>query len=557
MRLLLLLALAALPELSQETSRDTRAGTAIISGRVTERGTGQPLARFRVSLSLEPLSSETSRTTATVLTDAAGSYRFDGVRAGQYLITATPPEHVASHLPQMFGNDDPLLTTSGPRLPRVQVRAGDTIDANIAVSRSLAIEGRVMTPEGDPLADVIVAVERAGRAGDRPPITTDDRGVYRYYGLPPGRYRVCASPPASDVFSAGITRVPVLKSCVPADGDSAGTAAIDLTTADVGNADIVMRRGRRFTVAGMIIDSAGAPFDGGDISFVEQRASARRSSRVERHHSGRFLIPNVEPGTYVLAAESGPQQERGPRAHEFARQEIVVEHGDITAITMQTRRAALALGVVRFEGTAPDTSTTGLTVIARKDVAGDTPVSDVFTSRAVRDNLTFELGAAPEPVKLALNHAPSGWIVKSIFYRGRDVTEESVVLEDSDDPRAIEIVLTNHVSHITGRAIGVVRGTPTIVLAIRADRIVSTNPAFAGDAAPIAGSALVDDQGAFKLGPVEPGEYYVAAVDRDQWFDVSLQNRAGGIAGVVARADRVTVLEGGQAPITVRVVAVR
>ena len=556
MNALLVAALMAIHPVAQDQGRvaqvpaSTRVAT--IKGRVTERDSGQPLSRFRVSLSIEPLYSENTRTVDTVLTDTNGAYQFSAVQPGQYLITARPPEYVATHLPQTFGYDNPLPTPGSARLKRVQVRAGDTIDADITVSRSLAIEGRVMTAEGDPLANLNVSVERLDRRADRPAVTTDDRGFYRHYGLPPGRYRVCATPAAPDPATEASGHETAPRACYP-DAAPAGTATIDVTAADARNADIVMRRGVRFTISGTVFDSAGASLAGGEMSCIEERGRSRRSLKVERPHPGNFLIRDIEPGTYVLRADVRPQVAAGLRGHEFAVQEIVVDRSDITGVVLRTRRLAIVSGMVTFEGGAPETGIDRMVVTVQRQSTSDAPAVTVVASHKVRANSMFELAGTVEPVRLQLSDLPSGWVVKSILYRGRDVAADAVVLEASDDPRAIEITLTNRVAFLTGSVAGAAP-TTVVVLAIRADKV---GGASSGEAAPVAAAALLDERRGFKLGPLEPGDYYVAAVDRNQWFDVSVRDRSAGIASLIVRAERVAVVEGDQPPMALRVVPVK
>ena len=551
MNVLLLVALVVTAPSPQEAVREARApasgAVGAIRGRITERDTGVPLPRFRVSVSLELLQSEGTRAIETVLTDADGSYYFPAIRPGRYLITARPPEYVSTHLPQIYGEGSSMGAT------RVQLTAGRALDVNIALQRSLAIEGRVMTAEGDPLAGVLVSIEGIGLRAQRPAIVTDDRGYYRHYGLPPGRYRICAAPAAApDASTESASHEAGLKTC--AEANAAG-AALEITTADFLHADILIGRARGFVVSGAVFDSSGAALDRGEVSFVEQRGRSRRLLKVQRATGGRFLIGDVAPGRYVIRVEVQPQHPGDTRPREFGEHEVVVSRNDIGDVVVRTRRPALVSGTVTFEGDAPATGIDRMAVTVRKEVADYTLVSDVFTSRTVRENLTFDMGAAVEPVRIGLDHVPSEWVVRSILYRGRDVTDEAVVLEASDDQRAVEIILTNRVAYITGRALGPRPGPELIVLAVRMDKATPGSPG--SDGAPVARAAMVDDRGAFKLGPLEPGDYYVAAVERDQWFDVSVQNRAGGIARLIAHADRVSVIEGQQPGIAIRVVSVK
>jgi hypothetical protein len=176
---------------------------------------------------------------------------------------------------------------------------------------------------------------------------------------------------------------------------------------------------------------------------------------------------------------------------------------------------------------------------------------------SVREDGTFELATAVEAVTIALESPPPGWVVKSVQYRGRDVTDQLVEVETSDDPRAIEITLTNRVGYISGRmAVAPPKGRTILVLAFSAARGRTAGRGADIGVSPAA-TVFLDAKNMFKLGPLLAGEYLVVAVDRDDWFDASTQNRASAIDSILARAERVLVLEGEQPAITVGIVPIR
>ena len=535
------------------------AATATIRGRVTDRENGQPLPRFRVSVSKQPVVDDTSPTIATATTGANGEYELTAVPAGAYLITARPPPFVSTHLAQAYGDDDPLAMSGTRRIRLAELKPNASFEAHFALRRSLAIEGRIATADGDPLAGVLVSLERLDRRASREPLETDDRGFYRHFGLPPGRYRLCVAPAPPGALG-GVSQAAardLVTTCYPAESDPAHPDAIVLAGADVGSADLVMKSARRLTVNGELRDSGGGPLDAGELSFVEENARPRRSLPVQRMGSGRFAIERVEPGTYALRIDVAGDAASG-RPREYASMQVVVQNEDVGGIVLRARRSEAVAGVLTFEGDAPKTAT-GMAVAVMKDPGSSGETSALFASRPVRENLTFDLPAMSEPARLGLNHTPPGWIVKSILHHGRDVTDEPVVLESSGGARALEIVLTNRVVFITGTAAAVHRTRPIVVLAFRADKIgIGERPdASGGSSLPVSASALADEKGAFTVGPLAPGEYLVAAADRDEWFDASVENRSAAVGRVLTGAERVMVREGQQPSVSLRTMAVK
>jgi protocatechuate 3,4-dioxygenase beta subunit len=168
------------------------AGTATITGTVvTDEQTPQPVRNATVTaMNVEGTG---SRTTAT---DEAGRFGFAGLAAGRYTLTATK----APFLRASYG-------ASRPDLPGTTITvkdAGQLTGLTLRMTRGAVITGRIVDENGEPVFGVMVrAVQARMQAGERtfgPPAsgtsidTTDDRGVYRLFGLPAGEYVVSATP---------------------------------------------------------------------------------------------------------------------------------------------------------------------------------------------------------------------------------------------------------------------------------------------------------------------------------------------------------------------------
>jgi len=160
--------------------------TAEISGKVVEaENNGQPLRRAVVTItggSLNPRS---------VLTDDAGQFTFTRLPAGTYAVAARK----AAYLAAPFGAKRPGRTG----MPIVLANAQRT-SVTITMFRGAAITGVLRDAAGLPVRSVDVRVIDARTlltlSDTSPPdlATTDDRGVFRIYGLLPGDYFVVALP---------------------------------------------------------------------------------------------------------------------------------------------------------------------------------------------------------------------------------------------------------------------------------------------------------------------------------------------------------------------------
>jgi hypothetical protein len=163
----------------------TEAQTSVITGRVaTEDGGGLP----GVTVSLIPVAAD-RRTISSgpqnrTLTDGDGNFKFTGLAPRVYSVSASSAK---GYVPKPIPVDE--SQDSGYH------RIGSNV--TITMIKGGAITGRVTNALGEPLIGVQVnaaMVRGSGRNTDRGSSgrsgLTDDRGIYRIYGLSPGTYVV-------------------------------------------------------------------------------------------------------------------------------------------------------------------------------------------------------------------------------------------------------------------------------------------------------------------------------------------------------------------------------
>ena len=130
----------------------------------------------------------------TAATDAEGRYKIAGVAAGGYRIAAYAPAYVvAGESRNRFDQGKAL-----------NIAEGENVD--FALTRGGVVKGKVTDEYGKPVIAEAVSVHRIDDGGKRitqnaPNFTrweTDDRGVYRIFGLEPGRYLVSAGASSED-----------------------------------------------------------------------------------------------------------------------------------------------------------------------------------------------------------------------------------------------------------------------------------------------------------------------------------------------------------------------
>jgi hypothetical protein len=175
----------------QQPTRDARAqaaiGTGLISGTVVTEGTGTPVRRARVTLSGGEL-----RGGRSTITNDDGVFTFAALPAGRFNLSASK----AGYVDIAYGARRP----GRPGTP-IQLLDGQKLEkATIHLPRGSVITGIVVDEHGEPAPRTQVRVMRyVMRTGERTlqqggSDQTDDRGIYRIYGLQPGEYLVTATP---------------------------------------------------------------------------------------------------------------------------------------------------------------------------------------------------------------------------------------------------------------------------------------------------------------------------------------------------------------------------
>jgi hypothetical protein len=177
---------AGAPQTPATSVEDARqAGrAAIIRGRVVASEGNFPIANARIAARAVGASGASAIRTAT--TDEEGNFQLTNLRLANYLIRVAAPGYIS---------ESPATTPP----PATFYRPGET--ATLRMVKGGVITGRVLNTNGDPMTLARVRALRVRDAEGRPvpdsgvarDWTTDDRGIYRVYGLEPGAYVVAVS----------------------------------------------------------------------------------------------------------------------------------------------------------------------------------------------------------------------------------------------------------------------------------------------------------------------------------------------------------------------------
>lgn len=353
----LCLGLSCIVAQSSDKSRSPSVNASAITGRVVGAGkglTGASIILWRQSLA-QP--SDNSRV-ATALTDSAGNYELTNVPPGNYFIKATAPGFVTGKENQVFQD-----------LRYVNVIANQNIEGiNFELIRHGVIKGVVTDADGKPVARTRIAIlPEALAPGTGPPpyamdLHTDDQGIFRINGVPPGRYRVAAG----DESVAGATyfgRKGYRQVFYPGAADETQATVIDIAEGtEISNVNINLGRAvKTFSVSAKIVDDqTGEPIEG--VNYALQAYSNGKriggvGTREVSNSQGEITIQNIPAGEYSIRVPGGrgsyPQGEIPAPPNLFGdSKHFEVKDSNVGEIEVRVIKGATVSGFVVVEGPA-------------------------------------------------------------------------------------------------------------------------------------------------------------------------------------------------------------
>ena len=153
---------------------------------------------------------------------------------------------------------------------------------------------------------------------------------------------------------------------------------------------------------------------------------------------GQFIASGVTPGNYAIQVSIGNWRFTNPedkRDQEIGYVPVRVDATNIDGVVVATSKAAKVAGRIVFEGGIPEQGMPKLSIMTTPDrfAGGGRIMFGPQSPATVRDDMSFELDGLFGPQLLMVMGTPRGWIVKSVKYRGDDVTDRAV----ESDPATI------------------------------------------------------------------------------------------------------------------------
>lgn len=405
--------LVLFPVFSTAAQTVPKDSSASISGRVTVGG--KTVAGITVVASLSN-SFFDNKTVAKTTTDDDGNYKLSGLAAGRFTVLPIAKSY---------------LVASGGAYKEagwgVNVAEGETITKiDFALVRGGVVTGRITDSEGHPLiGEKVSIVLKDSGAGVGPQMSmlgaardqTDDRGIYRVYGLGPGSYKVSvgqAASAAGAVSIMGMGGSQYVKTFYPGVQDEAKATIIEIKEGtEVKNVDIAVGKpGNGFSVSGRVIDSdSGNPVPNlyighSLVNESNQQMVGMNFTGNRADANGKFKLEGLRPGRHsVFTLAVGQENTSYSEPVQFD-----ISDSDVTGIEIKVHPGATINGIAVIENSSDPAvaallETVGLYAYVEQKGSG----APSYAQGQIGPDGSFRFaGLAPGKARIGMQGFPSG-----------------------------------------------------------------------------------------------------------------------------------------------------
>lgn len=548
-RFWILLPIALLGALSiadaQTSQIDNRPRTASISGRVTVAGKAGANAKIVITeiRNASGLANQGFQTPASglnageihvVLTDAEGRYRLNHLPEGRYEAQAMLKGYVNEKRSQ-----SELLVES------ISLNEGESCEnIDFTLVRGGVITGRVTDADGRPLIGRLISlqvVDEKGEKDDAPGLQdiadlvikadmfqTDDRGVYRIYGLCAGRYLVSSggdSNRAINLLNGAGGEYPRTWYSDAADENQAKIINVD-AGGEVTGVDIKLGGAKRtYEATGRVVDDeTGNPIAGSAIVCVklkeidEGAISAKAvlgaaGGNTKTDNQGNFRLVGLSPGQYQLSLGDNESFLTGGGGDHYSDGEkLEIQSSDVAGVEIRAKRGATISGVAIVKDADPSAkqALSQMMIMAAlpplpPNEANENGIASSISpvvSRIGSDGGFILKGLRQGKVTLEIYGLTENRLKILQIERGGAELNDGIVVTGREDISGVRVIL--------GKGSGVIRGQVNVTggalpkgfrMEVIADRVKDNI------SADFSGSGSVDNKGRFVIEDLLPGEW--------------------------------------------------
>jgi hypothetical protein len=499
-----------------------------VQGLVVNKVTGGPVKHAHV-MCMKVNDKKSTAAESSTDTDSDGHFSLH-LEPGSYRLWVEQVGFVRQfYKPQSSDGPQALLTLSPGDQP---------LPLSLQMVPLGAIAGKLTDEDGDIVQGGSVQVLRFSYTTGRRQLTlvsgtaSNDRGEYRAYGLPAGRYLLLASrsdwPPYSGLFYPGVP-------------DASSATEISLSGGgDIAGIDVSLPKLHTVAVRGRLLSSTGdfagsqlqvvlAHREGTDASYYGQATAAVNPS------TGAFEVQNVMPGSYwLLASQLVGTRAFGGRVALDVSEAVTADNISVPLTSFELDGSVELDGVDKLTSLKIGLRSADGSMLGRQSLSAVGPAGELRLA-----------GLTPGVWELNISSLPDTVCVKSATLNDVDLLRQDLTL--SSDPRGLlRIVLSGHCAELSGTVVDDSgRWQRATVVMVPADGDLRHSPLLYR-------MTSTQGLGTFVLKGVRPGSYKVFAladIAPFAWLDPDL------LAPVESLSEFVSVSEGDHATMMLKLIS--
>ena len=506
----------------------------------------------------------------SAISDDDGRFAIERLPAGRFTISVTR----ASFITSAYGAKRP----GKPGTPIVLAAGARVTDLVVTIWRGAVIAGVVRTEDGQPAEGLSVRVIAAHQTTEPSILTLDNNGVktnaageFRIFGLLPGTYLLCVTPPvlrgaaATAMSEAEMdAALATLRTRATASPAARASATLPVPSRPFTYAAIYfpgtanMSQATPITlVAGQVVEGVTLQLQrvatasvGGVVTFGDGRGAAGASIQITQTPppgytldaplqvsgtviaDGTFRIPAVSPGDYMLTARATPpgvvvsSPIGGPTL--WSEMKLSVSGDDISGLTLRLEPGPALAGRVAFaEGTLKppaDPTQWRVSLATPAMLASRGPALgsrfNLAPPIALKADGTFEIPGIPPGAFLFQLTGPgvgvTGWWMRSMVAGDRDLLDRLIEIRPGSPSMTVVVTMSDRHTELSG-TLRTSTGQPAadvFVIAFSSDRMMW------GPGARRVRAVRPGADGHFSMPDLPPGDYWLGVVtdiDPDDW----------------------------------------
>jgi protocatechuate 3,4-dioxygenase beta subunit len=449
--LLLSLVLVARGQSARDAKSDlSKKDECSIAGMVVKLAGSEPLKNAKIQLR----GMDDRGHNISIVTDAGGRFTLKGLPPGRYNLSASKNGFVDQPYGQRKSGDPGSVLT---------LHAGqDLRDLLFRLMPSAVISGRVLDDEGEPLPWAAVSAWREVYSEGRRKLSaeatfqTNDRGEFRIFGLPPGKYLISGSHRSGkddgrvkwqEPEDSGAPDLGYIRLYYPGVADPARASSIVVRAGEeIPAVEFLLRKFRVYRVRGGVHNLTAVAPRSARISITLRPKSSLELDESEQLVSadskdGSFEIRDVSPGSYVLSA-----QLFGEGKWHTAISTVEVVNADVDGLSVNITSGVTVSGKILWDGPAPTQD--GELYVSPESVDRETGYFSGSNRVEFGNVFTWkDLGEAT--YRAPVWNLPKDCFLKDVRYAGESAFEDGFTVTRGA-AASVEIILSSRGAHVQG-----------------------------------------------------------------------------------------------------------